>query len=132
MVREYVAPRVRWTRLTGHMHTISTAVQDVSAEQVRLAVADFLQISPERIDPGTSLTAYGIDSLGALELVASLEDRFERTLPESLLTDCPTWNGSCRPSHTPAAQALTMTCARRQCRARFSIACWPTVVCRTM
>ncbi len=71
------------------MHTLSTAVQDVSAEQVRLAVADFLQISPERIDPGASLTAYGIDSLGALELVASLEDRFERTLPESLLTDCP-------------------------------------------
>ena len=35
-----------------------------------------------------SLTAYGIDSLGALELVAALEDRFECTLPESLLTDC--------------------------------------------
>jgi thioester reductase-like protein len=41
------------------------------------------------IEAGTPLTAYGIDSLGALELVASLEDTFDCRLPESLLADCP-------------------------------------------
>ena len=71
------------------MHTAATTLPDVSTEPVRLAVAQFLRIDPEQIDANTSLTAYGIDSLGALELVASLEDRFECSLPDSLLTDCP-------------------------------------------
>ena len=69
---------------------VATAVRaDVSPASIRAVVAEFLQVAPGAIEAGTPLTAYGIDSLGALELVASLEDRFDCRLPESLLTDCP-------------------------------------------
>ena len=70
------------------MRAASTTA-DASAANVRLAIGEFLRVEPHRIDPHTPLTAYGIDSLGALELVAALEDRFDRALPESLLTECP-------------------------------------------
>ena len=56
---------------------------------VAAAVAEFLRVEPDTIDPCTPLSAYGIDSLGAMQLVAALEDRFGCTLPESLLTDYP-------------------------------------------
>jgi 5-hydroxydodecatetraenal polyketide synthase CpkC len=70
--------------------SVATAVRlDVTPAAVRTAVAEFLQMDPSAIEAGMPLTAYGIDSLGALELVASLEDRFDCRLPESLLTDCP-------------------------------------------
>ncbi|HEX5110856.1 MAG TPA: thioester reductase domain-containing protein [Vicinamibacterales bacterium] len=70
--------------------SVAAAVRlDASPSAVRTAVAEFLRIDPAAIEAGMPLTAYGIDSLGALELIASLEDRFDCRLPESLLTDCP-------------------------------------------
>src|SRR5215510_1272091 len=70
--------------------SVATAVpSEISPTSVRTAVAAFLQVAPAAIEAGTPLTAYRIGSLGALELVASLEDRFECRLPESLLADCP-------------------------------------------
>jgi len=67
----------------------TSTIEAVTPERVRSAVAAFLGVEPDDIDATTPLTAYGIDSLGALQLVAELEDRFGRPLPESLLTDCP-------------------------------------------
>lgn len=63
-------------------------MESISERGVAITVAQFLGVEPHTIDPRTPLTAYGIDSLGALQLVATLEDRFHCALPESLLTDC--------------------------------------------
>jgi thioester reductase-like protein len=66
------------------------STQDVIPDAaVAVAVAEFLRVDPDTIDAHTPLSAYGIDSLGAMQLVAALEDRFRCTLPESLLTDYP-------------------------------------------
>ena len=71
------------------MHTAVPPLTAVSEAAVAAAVAEFLRIDRRTIDSRTPLSAYGVDSLGAMQLVAALEDRFGCTLPESLLTDYP-------------------------------------------
>src|SRR4029079_8066593 len=73
----------------GGLMPRTSTIEAVTPERVRSAIAAFLGVEPDDIDATTPLTAYGIDSLGALQLVAELEDRCGRPLPESLLTDCP-------------------------------------------
>ena len=62
---------------------------DSSYARLQAVVGQFLLVDERTIDGYTPLTAYGLDSLSALELVAILEDEFSRELPEWLLTDCP-------------------------------------------
>ena len=71
------------------MHAAESSFNVVSEAAVAAAVAEFLHVDPQSIDSRTPLSAYGVDSLGAMQLVAALEDRFRCTLPESLLTDYP-------------------------------------------
>ena len=52
-------------------------------------VAACLQVPIEEVDPQTPLARYGLDSLGAEELTAAIEEAFDRRVPESLLLDCP-------------------------------------------
>src|SRR5688572_20787549 len=74
---------------TFDMRTAESILGIIPEAAVAAAVAEFLHIDPHTIDSGTPLSAYGVDSLGAMQLVAALEDRFRCTLPESLLTDYP-------------------------------------------
>ncbi|HET9196504.1 MAG TPA: thioester reductase domain-containing protein [Vicinamibacterales bacterium] len=74
---------------TFDMGTVESTLSVVPEAAVAAAVAEFLHIEPHTIDSRTPLSAYGVDSLGAMQLVAVLEDRFCCTLPESLLTDYP-------------------------------------------
>jgi thioester reductase-like protein len=71
------------------MHAAESSFNVVSEAAVAAAVAELLHVDPQSIDSRTPLSAYGVDSLGAMQLVAALEDRFRCTLPESLLTDYP-------------------------------------------
>jgi thioester reductase-like protein len=71
------------------MRKPESTVNVISDAAVAAAVAEFLRVEPHTIDARTPLSAYGIDSLGAMQLVAALEDQFRCTLPESLLTDYP-------------------------------------------
>ena len=63
-------------------------METVSESGVAIAVAQFLGVEAHTNDPRTPLTAYGLDTLGAMQLIATLEDRFHCALPESLLTEC--------------------------------------------
>lgn len=47
------------------------------------------RISEHEIDPFQTLTYYGLDSLGAFELVCEIEEKFKITVPESLAWDFP-------------------------------------------
>ena len=62
---------------------------DSTDARLRAVVGRFLRVDARALDGRTALTAYGLDSLSALELVATLEDEFSCELPEWLLTDCP-------------------------------------------
>jgi nucleoside-diphosphate-sugar epimerase/acyl carrier protein len=58
-------------------------------DRVTAIVADFLRVHPAEIDTRKPLSLYALDSLRAMELIAALEDAFERPLPEWLLIDHP-------------------------------------------
>lgn len=57
---------------------------------VTLEVAQILSVTPERIDPKRPLNALGLDSLMAVELALSLEQRFDLRLPTMMLSESPT------------------------------------------
>jgi acyl transferase domain-containing protein/NADPH:quinone reductase-like Zn-dependent oxidoreductase/acyl carrier protein len=59
-------------------------------EHLRRQVAQVLRIAPERIEPGVSLIELGMDSLMAVELAASIEDRLGLHLSALSLNDSPT------------------------------------------
>ena len=75
-----------------------------SQDDVRQAVAAFLRVDPATLDPQVPLTAYGLDSLGALELVAALEDARalmgEEPAPVlvQFITPVGAWTSACSPS----------------------------------
>lgn len=54
----------------------------------RLAKA--LNIAPDNLDAETPFSHYALDSLGAVTLVADLEEELGRDLPPTLLWDNPT------------------------------------------
>jgi phthiocerol/phenolphthiocerol synthesis type-I polyketide synthase C len=57
---------------------------------LRRQIAHILRIPPERIEPGASLSELGMDSLMAVELAASIEDRLGVRLSALSLGDAPT------------------------------------------
>ena len=58
-------------------------------ERLQAVIGGCLGIDLAGVDPRTPLTACGLDSLKALEVVGALEDAYGCTLPEWLLLDCP-------------------------------------------
>lgn len=59
-------------------------------DHLRRQVAQILRIAPERIEAGASLLDLGMDSLMAVELAASIEDRLGLHLSAFSLSDAPT------------------------------------------
>lgn len=58
-------------------------------DRLQAVIGGCLGIDLTGVDPRTPLTACGLDSLKALEVVGALEDAYGCTLPEWLLLDCP-------------------------------------------
>ena len=58
-------------------------------DRLQAVIGGCLGIDLTGVDPRTPLTAVGLDSLKALEVVGALEDAYGCTLPEWLLLDCP-------------------------------------------
>jgi acyl carrier protein len=54
------------------------------------ALASLLEIEPQSIDPNERFKHYGLESSGALRLIADLGRRIGRSLPATLLWDRPT------------------------------------------
>ena len=67
-----------------------TEILTALTEHLRRQVAQILRIAPERIEPGVSLIELGMDSLMAVELAASVEDRLGLHLSALSLNDSPT------------------------------------------
>lgn len=71
------------------MATLIAAWTRVEPTQLQTVVGDFLGVDLRNTDPRAPLSAYGLDSLKALEIVAVLEEAYGCRLPESLLLECP-------------------------------------------
>ncbi len=69
----------------------------LTALQRRLAgvIAETLRISPDLVLPEESLAALGMDSLGAVELTAAIEDEIGIELPLTAVHDFPTLEALC-------------------------------------
>jgi acyl carrier protein len=57
------------------MNKIDTKVMEILSKQIRK--------KPEHLAPETTLESLGIDSLGMVEIIFSLEDEFNISIPES-------------------------------------------------
>jgi phthiocerol/phenolphthiocerol synthesis type-I polyketide synthase C len=68
-------------------------VEAIIADLVQNEVAQMLSMNPERIDRNRALHDLGMDSLMAVELAISLEQRLGMRLPAALLNEAPTVNG---------------------------------------
>jgi thioester reductase-like protein len=64
------------------MERRSVTANDV--RNLRTLVAESLGVAPERLAPNVPLSRYGLDSLGAVELTARIEDSFGWAMPEWL------------------------------------------------
>ena len=70
--------------------TPTTSNADIlSVDQIRELVATHLHIPLDTLEPWAPLSGQGLDSLSSLELVALLEHACGRTLPASLVAECP-------------------------------------------
>src|SRR5262245_63753396 len=56
----------------------------VEVRRLRKLVAASLGVAPEMLARDVPLSRYGLDSLGAVELTARIEDRFGQAMPEWL------------------------------------------------
>lgn len=62
-------------------------------QEVRAIIADILEMEPNKIEPDAHLVEdLGMDSMMALEILASLEKRFKIRLPEDELPKITTLN----------------------------------------
>ena len=59
-------------------------------ERLTAIVASILRAPPQWISPSATFTSLGVDSLGAVELVAAIEDEFAINLPLTAAHDFPT------------------------------------------
>ena len=72
------------------MDTTTTLEQDVKS-----LIADILEMEPEQIDPDAHLVEdLGMDSMMALEILATMEKRFKIKIPEDDLPKITTVNGA--------------------------------------
>lgn len=53
-------------------------------DRIKTVIARYLDIDPDTIDPNQSLEAYGADSLTRMDIVMTLEDEFNRELPDTV------------------------------------------------
>ena len=68
------------------------AITDLTAD-VRKIVADILETDPQAIDPDAQLVEdLGMDSMMALEILATIEKRFKIKIPEESLPKMTTLN----------------------------------------
>jgi amino acid adenylation domain-containing protein len=74
----------------GHSNEITLSSSDAVERWLVHALASLLGIDPQSIEPHERFTRYGLDSAGALTLVAELGKLLGRTLPATLLWDRPT------------------------------------------
>ena len=68
---------------------------DVSSiqKEVRSLIADIIEMDPQQIDPNAHLVEdLGMDSMMALEILASLEKKFKIRIPEEELPKITTLN----------------------------------------
>ena len=56
-------------------------MSEASFEEVRDLLAKFFEVDAARLRPETDLEDIGVDSLGAVELIFELEERFSVTIP---------------------------------------------------
>jgi acyl carrier protein len=83
---------------SGEPQDLRRALMELSAgeilsavtELVRAEIAQILRIAPERLETATSLFDMGLDSLMAIELATSIENRLAIQLSALSLTDGPT------------------------------------------
>jgi len=54
---------------------------EASFEEVRELLAKFFEVDAARLLPDTDLQELGVDSLGAVELIFELEERFSVSIP---------------------------------------------------
>jgi acyl carrier protein len=54
---------------------------DAIAEEVRRIISRELKIPPERLTPDAALKDLGIESLGLIEIIFALEDKFDIRIP---------------------------------------------------
>ena len=64
-------------------------------QDVKSLIADILEMEPEQIDPDAHLVEdLGMDSMMALEILATMEKRFKIKIPEDDLPKITTVNGA--------------------------------------
>ena len=64
-------------------------------QDVKSLIADILEMEPEQIDPDAHLVEdLGMDSMMALEILATMEKRFKIKIPEDDLPKITTLNGA--------------------------------------
>ena len=72
--------------------TVTAVMEHAVRVRVTQVVADFLRLNLEQIDPAAPLALYGIDSLSSMQLVAALENAFDRNLPDWFIEEHPDVN----------------------------------------
>ena len=60
---------------------------------VTLKFADWLEMSPEELEPERPISSYGLDSISAVTLTVQLEDELGVELDTALLWEHPTLKG---------------------------------------
>ncbi|QWF85161.1 hypothetical protein HUW46_08615 [Amycolatopsis sp. CA-230715] len=90
------------------METTVRALEDRAVAYLRRLVAAALKLGPERLDVGTPLDQFGMDSVVAVNVISKLEESFG-PLPRTLLFEMPTVRELARyfaTDHTRALRSL--------------------------
>jgi acyl carrier protein len=78
---------------------------------LRTQIAEYLDLPPEEIAVDVPLSAYGVDSLYALTIIADIEDHLEIALDPELIWDYPTIEALSAFLHTSGQQASSACAA---------------------
>jgi acyl carrier protein len=66
--------------------TLAAQTPEEVRSRVRAAIADQLRVDAKNIEPTRRLTEYGMDELDLVELIMTLEDRFDVEIPDEAVT----------------------------------------------
>jgi acyl-CoA synthetase (AMP-forming)/AMP-acid ligase II/3-oxoacyl-(acyl-carrier-protein) synthase len=83
-------PRGDDSQAVTRTQPVGRARQEAIAQFLRVRVADLAKLAPNEIEENVALAQYGIDSLLAAELTASLEEFLHESLPATLSYEQPT------------------------------------------